>query len=227
MNINAGKKIKISCAIILFVVIMGVSGCTRVSVTDGNIDGANLGNIIEFGDIQWRILDVQDGKKLLLSEYVLEFRPFHDTWDSISWSDSSIRQYLNTVFYYENFTEDERSRIAETNVVTLDNPWYGSLDDIITADKIFLLSIEEVVWFFGDSGHLDNPIYEWGIDDQYNSNRIAYYLDGTVAIQWWLRSPGEYLEDVVAIDFDGLVSLWGNRINWEGGGVRPAMWLFQ
>ena len=67
-----------------------------------------------------------------------------------------------------------------------DNPWYGTRGGNTTTDKIFLLSLEEVVKFFGDSGDLKNRkgwYWENGnfvlkdgqgyaINDQYNSTRI-------------------------------------------------------
>jgi hypothetical protein len=54
-----------------------------------------------------------------------------------------------------------------------------------TDDYIFLLSLEEVVKYFGDSGQLlnGNPNYEHGISDEYNGARIAYTLNGSTS-EW-------------------------------------------
>jgi hypothetical protein len=81
-----------------------------------------------------------------------------------------------------------------------------------TDDYIFLLSLEEVVRYFGDSGQLANGPSENrnAIDDQYNEARIAYDFGGW----WWLRSPG-----------GGDIGVSGTRVDDDYHGVRPALWI--
>ena len=60
-----------------------------------------------------------------------------------------------------------------------DNQWQGTKGGNTTADKVFLLSLEEVVKCFGDSGDLKNKRkvnahgveceYGYYTSDQYNS----------------------------------------------------------
>jgi hypothetical protein len=40
---------------------------------------------VQFGGYTWRVLDLQGGRALLISEYILEIRPYHDTWEPITW----------------------------------------------------------------------------------------------------------------------------------------------
>ena len=66
-----------------------------------------------------------------------------------------------------------------------------------TKDRIFLLSIEEVVKYFGDSGQFKNrPKDAYFIEDQYNSARIAEDADGIV-FWWWRRPPRFVAESVI------------------------------
>jgi serine/threonine protein kinase/alpha-tubulin suppressor-like RCC1 family protein len=213
-----------------------------------NYASAQVGDTIEFGGYDWRVLDIQDGKALILSELVLERRAYHETYEreDITWENSDIRHYLNGDFL-RSFSESDRARIAETRVVNNDNPWtsahWGLLDNTPggndTTDKIFLLSIDEVVCFFGDSGmlaqgvdenardfDLKSPaqgIYWWGFSDQYNDARIAHNPHSG-ASWWWLRSSGGYSYFAATVDIDGILSVHGSQV-YVADGVRPALWL--
>ena len=191
-------------------------------------DGPVIGYIVEFGGIDWRVLDRQGNRVLVISEYILEQRWYHHQLVDINWSDSDMRQYLNNEFL-NRFTTEERNRIVETRVINNDNPWFGTSGGPDTTDYVFLLSLEEVVRYFGDSGqlgnqsHLDNE--RWGFNDRFNSDRRAHMPDGTV-LWWWLRSPGSDSSRAAYVAGGGVIRLDGDFVvNDVFGGVRPAMWL--
>ena len=179
----------------------------------------SIGDIILFGAHQWLVLALQDDRALIISENVLEQSTYHESFTSITWENCTLRQYLNGTFY-NTFSEANKARIAEVTNVNLDNQYYGTKGGNNTQDKIFLLSLEEVVQYFGDSGQLGNNNY---ISDQYNSNRIAFF-NGS-AVWWWLRSPGYNIGRVSEVYSDGHIHLDGAIVNYNSGGVRPALWL--
>jgi hypothetical protein len=190
----------------------------------------NVGDIVEFGEITWRILDIQEGKKLLLSEYVLKERAFHNTFEHTNWAASDIRHYLNYDFY-NGFTVYERSRIALTSLENSDNPWFqAGRAGPDTYDKIFLLSLNEVIEYFGDSGGLQTrppqvwPPRNW-ISDDYSPNRIAYDLNDQAAM-WWLRTPGFNRNVVTGIRPSGDIYMDGAIVSVDIFGIRPALWLY-
>ena len=179
----------------------------------------------EFGGHNWRVLVVEDGKALLLSEQVLERKQYHSQKVAVTWKSSTIRKYLNTEFL-ETFSQADRKRILETKVVTNnDNPWYGTQGGAATTDKIFLLSLEELVQYFGDSGKLKNRSGQddYSFSDQYSQSRIAYTKDGTGS-WWWLRSPGHFTNHAALVITDGVVGVNGLSVS-RISGVRPALWL--
>jgi len=184
----------------------------------------NIGSTISFGSHDWRVLDIQDGKALLLSSKIVEKRAYHQSNKDITWAACDLRHYLNCEFY-DSFGEG-KSRIAEANIMTSNNPWFGTDGGAETNDKVFLLSIEEVVKYFGDSGQLKNhPDGALYIDDEYNPTRIATDEHGK-ALWWWLRSPGISSNYVAYVGNDGNVDVYGlYNIAWSGGGVLPALWL--
>jgi hypothetical protein len=186
-----------------------------------------IGEIIKFGNYDWRVLDVQDGRALLLSDRIIEKRKYHHSLIKTTWSECELRGYLNDEFY-NTFCEQDRARIVQTKITTGNNPWYGTKDGSTTDDRIFLLSLEEMIKYFGDSGQLKRRAESaYRIDDEFNTARIAYNLDGE-ADWWWLLSPGYYSTRAAAVRAGGYIGVAGQDVcdeyNSEGG-VRPALWL--
>ena len=181
---------------------------------------------IRFGGYDWRVLEVQDSRVLLLSENVLEERAYHSDYMKVTWEQCALRQYLNDEFY-NKFSQADRNKIAQMSIVNNKNPWYGTDGGENTNDYIFLLSLEEVVQYFGDSGMLSNrpdANASW-INDDFNKKRIAHYATGASSL-WWLRSPGDFGDGATGVGTAGNISVDGSDVNTIlGNGVRPALWL--
>jgi len=185
-------------------------------------------DIMHFGGYGWRVLEVRDNKALLLMENVITMQPYNDVFESVTWKDSTARNYLNTVFY-NTFMPDEQLRIAETPVHTKGNTWFGAGGGEATMDKIFLLSDEEVVNYCGDSGQLKSPENKFYIDDKYNDARHAVGIGGTPC-RWVLRTKGNLPYLAAAITVDGRIAITGDFVNRRSSelfnvGIRPAMWV--
>ena len=197
----------------------------------------HVGDIIEFDNYEWRVLDMQNNSALLITEYIIDQHAYHDAYKEITWADSSLRKYLNNEFY-DKFTAADKSRIIPVINKNHDNQWYGSKGGADTRDYIFLLSLEEVTCrYFGDSSSkLYNPRknqrYWFERKDENNSKRIARLEGETWSTWWWLRSPGRVNVKAVYVHGDGNIGIQGNNILKGNisdgkclGGVRPALWL--
>jgi len=199
-------------------------------------------DVISFGSYNWRVIDVKRDKALLITENIIEKRKYCNEYKA-TWKTCNLRIYLNSEFL-QNFTEEQQNKIEDTLLINKDNPWYGTDGGIGTHDKIFLLSLEEVIKYFGDSGQLKNRFSNDidNINDQYNSKRIAKH--GNDAYWWWLRTPGEDAGSVVGVSYDGIIYVYGYNVSYamaynpamghqigmiyageNNGGVRPALWL--
>lgn len=196
------------------------------------------GDIIRFGKYEWEVLDIQKDKALIITKYIVEQRPYHDVYEGITWADCSLRKYLNGEFY-DSFSESDKLRICPVTNRNCDNQWYGTKGGVDTRDRIFLLSLEEVVCqYFGDSSEkLYNPgknqRYWFERKDQNNSKRIARLeTDKNQIWWWWIRTPGRVNVKSVYIHGDGNIGIQGNNILKGNiadgrctGGVRPSLWL--
>ncbi|MDR1563998.1 MAG: DUF6273 domain-containing protein [Oscillospiraceae bacterium] len=198
------KLISITLAIALLISISAIlSGCNTK-------EAQKVGDTLDFGGYSWRILDITEGKALIITEDIIELRYFDTKTDDLlaprNWATCELRRYLNGEFY-NKFSSDEKARISETKNTTPNNPEHGTNGGADTTDKVFLLSVNEVETYFKTV-----------------KDRIATY-EGT-ANYWWLRSPGrrEYDTAHVWVQGDIFYSFHGEYMGIKGG-VRPALWL--
>jgi hypothetical protein len=184
---------------------------------------------IQFGPYQWRVLERKGDTALVITEQIVAQRHWHDKMEDVKWETCSLRAYLNGEFY-NSFSPDDKARIVE---VTNENPITQGVGFEITngnptKDKIFLLSLDEVLRYFGDSTgnyqkwrktydavHLKkipvppnfNPNGDFS--DSNDKNRIAIRpvsvaadakgkAKGDIPYAWWTRSRGRCKTDFCA-----------------------------
>ena len=195
----------------------------------------SIGSIIPFGNYNWRVLDVQGDKALILTENIIEKREYNKERKDITWEICTLREYLNGEFL-QKFTKEEQQRIEEVRVKNNDNLWYGKKGGENTIDKVFLLSLEEADKYFGNSGDYQNKRRKKNEDGKFftasdgycfsndhDSERIAKY--DNEACSWWLRSPGNGGHIAARVYPEGIVTVYGIIVGCIGIGVRPALWL--
>jgi uncharacterized repeat protein (TIGR02543 family) len=171
-----------------------------------NQDGIPLvGEIIRFGERNWRVLDVEGNYAKILHESVMTFQQYNNAFANVTWETSSVRAWLNGEFF-NSFSVSDRARIRETTVLNPNNPQFGTAGGNTTTDRIFLLSIAEAQQYFNS-----------------DAARIARSTGG-VASWWWLRSPGSASNSAAVVLSNGLLSTVGTSVS-SIEGLRPALWL--
>ncbi|MCR5801474.1 MAG: sigma-70 family RNA polymerase sigma factor [Lachnospiraceae bacterium] len=156
----------------------------ELSPVEEAIINAKVGDIVEIGSfeqdgdetngtepIEWQVIADEDGKKLLLSKYILMpignimYDEFPGDGVNYTWKECGIRTYLNGEFYESAFTDEEREFIAETEIrstwsdfcslgaelVDVETYTYESIGEtfseevgkIVTTDKIFIPDFDE------------------------------------------------------------------------------------
>lgn len=200
---------------------------------------AEIGDVVTFGTyegepVEWDVLDKEDGKALLISHHVLRNHTYdqEDEWEGedTNWEQSEMRAWLNNEFINELFNDQQKSKIQET---TLSNPSSASFYSTYypnasfeentnpcgdTVDKLFLLSWEEIIKYYGPLS-MEDP-NGWGYTCAYADSLACTDRDGVV--NWYyLRSPGNNGVNALCVDFGGEVNV-NIHVNYEGG-VRPAL----
>lgn len=209
------------CIFILLTFTVPAFAATNVS------SNVSVGQIIKFGKYEWQVLAIESDRILIITKDIPEERAYNKEYEGITWQNCTLRNYLNNEFYNQ-FSDDEKAMILETKLTNGNSPWYGTDGGFDTKDKIFLLSLDEVIKYFGDSGAISNKNDGFGnsdtyIDDQYNVERLAYYKGGDG--WWWLRTPGRIKHLSSIVYFDGSIYVYGAPVDRDFIGVRPALWL--
>lgn len=174
-----------------------------------------IGDVVEFGNyyqndltqktpIQWRILDIQNGNALLLSELLLDAYPYQDhDFLELSWKKSSIRQWLNSKFMNEAFNELEKSNII-----------------LNSQDKLFFLSLDEVHKYLSET-QLFAPVTLYAKKHKAHFSSAGYGA-------WWLRTPGRggfITNTIMGVHSDGKILTTGYIVGGIDISIRPALWI--
>jgi len=201
--------------------------------TDTNIlkiAQAKVGDIIQFGNyeqdnnlsngkekIDWRVLAVENDKVLLLSEKILDTKPYNETDEDVTWETCSLRSWLNEEFYNNAFTASEKNVIITTNVINKDNKTWGTKGGNDTNDKVFLLSYEEAEKYFSNKKDGISKYTEYA-----KSNGLDFWGPEWVP-DWWLRTPGYSQKS--ASWFEEEPNNVGEYGYYKNKGDRPALWI--
>ena len=202
-----------------------------------------VGDVVKFGryeqgndaaPVEWQVIDKQNKKALLISKYVIDFKPFDNTPTYITWENCDLRKWLNTGFPDTAFSEAEQRQIIEAKCPVDKNPDYNTAIENATTDKVILLSITEVEKYFkSDADRKAAPTAyakKQGavtLDklDILDKSDIFKTAEGEACTLWWLRSPGSISGCAAYVSTDGSVNSHGIRMVGTNGGVRPALWI--
>lgn len=191
-----------------------------------------VGDIVTFGSypqtesgkdntpIEWQVLDIQDGKVLLISKYALDCQPYNTSGADVTWETCSIRTWLNETFLNSAFRSNEAGMILKTTVTADQNPKNITRAGKITQDRIFLLSIPEAEKYL--ASELNRQC--WATEFAKAQGAFTNASKGNCC-WWWLRTPGCLRSYAACVSYTGLINYSGTAVNIMRGSVRPAMWV--
>lgn len=218
----------------------------------------------ELSPIRWRVIDKQDGKILLLSDKLLDSfayntNPAQEVLTDVTWENCSLRAFLNDESengFLSMFTEEERALMLTTRLENraaneeLMAQWgsfedqgekkYSELatqnrpDDPDTDDRMFLLSYQEVLKYFGE------PTEPYTADGDYpftemkcNPDWIAYktdavyigYYDDDGAGAWITRTLcNSHSEEDMTVYISSTGQVF-DYFTYASMLIRPAVWI--
>ncbi len=200
---------------------------------DFSAEVKKVGGIVEFGhyeqdnnlengseSIEWIVLDVQDGKSLLISKYGLDNLPYDSGHSDITWEYSSLRSWLYNDFWTTAFTASEQKAILGTyndNRKSQSNPGWNTDGGATTYDRVFLLSYMEadIYFYSNEARQCESTVYAV-VQGSYTN------MEGCCC--WWLRSPGGARHYAAVTRPDGSLG-YNNKIQDDNIAIRPALWI--
>ena len=168
-------------------------------------------------DVEWLVLEVKDGKALVVSKYALDCKQYNTSSTDVTWETCTLRKWLNNDFINAAFSGYEKAMIPTVTVSADKNPNNSTNPGNATQDQVFLLSITEANKYFGsDSARQCKPT------DYAVAN--GTWESGSGNCWWWLRSPGVIQGYAAHVYDDGDVYENGNNVIGDIA-VRPALWI--
>lgn len=186
--------------------------------------------------IQWLILERDGQNALLISKCGLDTKPYDTNENGTTWEKSTLRMWLNAIFYNKAFNSAEQAIILTTSVDNNKEQCYSSWsknDGNNTQDKIFLLSYAEVKKYFDvvywkNAGPKENKkprIAPTAYAIAQGASTFSLYkaVDGADSGWWWLRSLGQNGIEVAAVGASGCLHSFSAYET--SASIRPAMWV--
>lgn len=162
--------------------------------------------------IEWKVLAVEDGKALLVSKYVLDWKQYNESGEKTNWSNCSLRTWLNKDFYNEAFTQEEINRIADTTITS---------DGEETVDLVFLLNKTEMETYFNnDDARISEPTEETKLSANDTQNSTFENKEGC----WYWACGNGTLDRAPYVSKAGKFEGKTDPVD-SYSGVRPAVWI--
>lgn len=159
----------------------------------------------EVKPITWRVLKRENGTMLVISELCLDAKPYNDENKEITWSDCTLRLWLNGEFFQKAFDAPEQSLIKTSRLANKVGP--------ATEDRVFLLSADESYNLF--AGNADSEAKPTA----YSIKNGAYIHHGNA--WYWLRTRYRINNYALYITIDG--AFHATYAYNASGAVRPAL----
>jgi len=209
---------------------------TSASFTSANVTGREALDVISFGSyeqdnnilngkepVTWIVLAEENGKKLLISEKILDCIPYNEKFGDVTWETCTLRKWMNDVFYRDAFSDDEKAKIILTGADNNNNKNTDSPGGNDTNDFVFAVSYNELRKYALDINlrvsFATNYAKSKGIKVSDKSNSFGNS-------SWWLRSPGYNSCAAWTVSSDGsYIRGCSYNVNSTTIGVRPSIWI--
>lgn len=178
-----------------------------------------LGSYEQDGDttsaepIEWIVIAGENGKKLLISKYILDCQMFNEVYGECTYDSSSIRKWLNDDFLTKAFTEEEQAKLLVTTVMAEADSTGSDVED-----KVFLLSESEV------KAYLVSDELKLAKATAFAEN-AGVMVNGNGIGAWWLSSMGTGFRAALYVNEKGEIPADGRGVDYVLYGVRPAIWI--
>lgn len=188
----------------------------------------NDGNITGYKEepIEWIVLNITDGKALLLSKEIIDGKTYNSTSATVNgyygnnYVHSDVRKWLIEDFYNIAFTTTEQNAVIPT---VLDNAATDSkYSSESTTDNIFLLSKSEAETYACN-------YYSTTATDYAYSNGFEARTSTESCNQWRLRTARSNYYEIYKVEIRW--GKWTVYYNWYDdeistiNGIRPAFYL--
>lgn len=126
--------------------------------------------------LKWVVLKTEEDRILIHALSGIHVMAYDENGKSVYWESSSIREWLNNIFYEKAFDCEEKKRVIEVQTINRKDICSDTPVEYYVNDRVFLLSEDEIKEI-GESS------------DFWRRSPSDFIKDSTYGV-WWLRSYG-------------------------------------
>nr|MBQ6241140.1 zinc-ribbon domain-containing protein [Lachnospiraceae bacterium] len=192
-----------------------------------------VGDIVTFGhyeqdnnysngpeEIEWMVMGVFDDYVDLISLYILDVVPFNQNYTWVTYSSSSINQYLTGTFYWNAFMDAERAVMLDHEIPPRMNPKYSNTDQgSAVTELVYLSAVSKVTEFLPTDAARRCAGTPYAVAQGLHVNEMGFS-------PWWTRTMGSDNYHAVIVRSSGEVNFEGWDVTgaeYFDIGVRPAI----
>ena len=179
----------------------------------------------EVQPLMWRVLAVEGGRTLLITDDLIDAVPYNEENKKVTWETCTLRKWMNNDFLRAAFSSEEQAQIATITNRNPNNTDLGTWGGKSTHDRVFALSIGEAEKIFrSDNDRKAAPTAYAIKQGAYESSKLSLKYGRKTAC-WWLRSPGNDSDYASYVNYYGYIHQGGYYVDYFRVAVRPAFWL--
>ena len=209
------------------------------------LKNARVGEYVTFGryeqdsytsngkeDIDWLVLEIQDGKVLVISKYALDMKKYNETFAEVTWETCTLRTWLNNDFLNDAFTAAEQEVIPTVTVTPDEDAELCKNPGNATQDKVFLMGgVAECEKYFEKNKERRCEPTAYAVAKGAEISALEGYC------KWWTRSFGYGFYDsnfvyhkeaaynnARFVDAAGYIGDVGSAVS-STYAVRPMLWI--
>ena len=171
----------------------------------------------EVQPLEWRVLAVENGRALLITDKLIDAMPYNKENSKVTWETCTLRKWMNSDLISKAFNSSEQAQIATVTNQNPNNPEYGTKGGNATQDRIFALSIDEAKKYFSSDSDRKAYTTDYAHKKGYDQKDRSEW--------WWLRSPGSFSNYAAHVRSSGFIDQFGLYVHIDKVAVRPAFWL--
>lgn len=176
--------------------------------------------------IEWIVLSKGEKGILSVSLYCLDCKKFNEERIDPIWKNSDIRKWLNEYFIQETFSDEEKDFILQKDLINDNNIPIEKAQDK-TADRVFLLSLQEIRQYFETNESRMAAPTKFAVANNAYEDVNYKTKEGKGTCYWWSRSIGNHFSNthVVGVNYFGYIGASGNLPTANNFAIRPALWI--
>lgn len=160
--------------------------------------------------LEWLVLDVEDGRYLLITSKVIDCVCYNNVWKDTAWVNCTLRDWLNTSFLKKAFTENQIDKIFYSE--------HTDEEGNIASDQVFVMNTKELEEYFDSNEQRTAGATSF-------AEAQGVYVYNNRKCWWWVSDAGADPHYARYVNCEGAILEYGMLVFNNAFGVRPAIWV--